>query len=58
VHFAGGGGVHHLCWYYWRIFKFSHFYHQMIGLDKLIFYIFPRACSGFFLAVNSTIYYD
>jgi len=25
----GGGGVHHLCWYYWRISKLSHFYHQI-----------------------------
>jgi len=41
VHFAGGGGVHHLCWYHWRKFfrgeKYQQKYQQMIGLDKLIF---------------------
>jgi len=44
--YVGGGGVHHLCWYYWRISKLSHFYHQiyhqMIGLDEQIFYSHNR----------------
>jgi len=29
-----GGGVHHLCWYYWGIFFRGEKYQQMIDLGR------------------------
>jgi len=65
---GGGGGVHHLCWYYWRNYNicnlYPHLYPLKIALGELIFNIIDsfspkkwpfslvRACSGFIWRVS------